>query len=269
MITKHPRPLKKWGQHFLHDQKIIAAITQNFLKQAKAIVEIGPGPGALTVHLKKHELPFLAIDIDERAKDIHKDLLADHELIIGDALDIDLNSKLNEAFPNNEHIWLVGNLPYNVSTALLVKFLTLGQIPFMTLMFQKEVGEKILLKEGEKYLACSLGLLTFAFFETSKLCNVKPGAFFPPPKVDSVVLSFQRRSTPLVKIDTFAQYEKFLRKIFSRPRKQVKTFWRHEFPLHAFPFLDLGLREDLRAEKLEQQQVLDIFHYTQRPPSAP
>lgn len=250
---------KKWGQHFLHDQKVISLITQDFLQQAQGILEIGPGPGALTKILAKHNLPFVAIDIDDRVREIHSDLLTSEQIIIADAMKIDLGQILQQHFPSAAHVWLVSNLPYNASSQLLVNFLPLIKIQYMTLMFQKEVGEKVLMREKENHLACSLGMLTQSFFEVKKKCLVRPGSFTPPPKVDSMVLSFSRRVDPLINLQHFQQFQKFLRKLFSRPRKQIKTFWAHEFGHTPLPLMHLGLREDLRAEKLSLEQTIEIF----------
>lgn len=251
---------KKWGQHFLHDQKVISLITQDFIKQAQAILEIGPGPGALTKILAKQDLPFLAIDIDERVREANRDLLTDQQIIIGDAMKIDLGQSFQQHFSPSTSIWLVSNLPYNASSQLLVKFLPLTQIRYMTLMFQKEVGEKVLMKEKENVLACSLGMLSQSFFEIKKKCLVKPGSFSPPPKVDSIVLSFERREVPLVDLLHFERFQTYLRKLFSRPRKQIKSFWAHEFGSKPIPLKDLELREDLRAEKLTLSQTIEIFN---------
>src|SRR5665647_728814 len=97
-------------------------------------------------------------------------------------------------------IWLVSNLPYNVSVPLTLSFLRIPEIKYMTLMYQKEVAEKILPKDLRNSMG-SLHVLNLTQFEISHVVNAPPGAFLPPPKVDSQVLQFKRREIPLIGLE--------------------------------------------------------------------
>jgi 16S rRNA (adenine1518-N6/adenine1519-N6)-dimethyltransferase len=239
---------KDLGQHFLKDQNIIDKICSDHPGTTCGILEIGPGPGVLTKHLAQLQRPYHVIEKDSRFEEILNSIISPEQITIGDALEEDLQ------FFNPT--WLVSNLPYNVASPLLVKFLKLENIRFMTLMFQKEVGKRILTNDMN-----SLGALSQNYFEISTLCNVPPGAFLPPPKVNSIVLSFKRREHPRIPLNQIEEFEKFLRILFKMRRKQIVNVLKSNFDMekvaNAFTSLNLKLTE--RAENLTLTNVIDLF----------
>ncbi len=259
---KLPYADKKFGQHFLTNQQVIKMITQDFAQSTDAILEIGPGPGILTKELIKLSHPFAAIEKDQRlAEYLIPKILTDDQIYFADALDVDLNKFIKTKLSNALNVWLVSNLPYNVSTPLTIKFLKTIQIKYMTLMYQKEVADKILNSKEQKDNN-SLHMLCYSFFTVTPLCKVKPGSFSPPPKVDSMVLSFSRRSKPLIKLEDFVQFETFLRRLFSQRRKQLQKVLRQYYPLDKLlPLLEkLIISPTIRAEVLSEEEVIQLYY---------
>lgn len=220
MSKKLPWANKDLGQHFLKDQKVITGITDDFKDSAKNIIEIGPGPGILTEHLANHQLPFHVIEKDKRMIEYLGDIVKDGNINFIDALKINYSEFIKER-GIEEDLWLVSNLPYNVSTPLLIMFLQTPEIKYMTLMFQKEVADKVFPFSSKKNTMGSLTTLSQTYFETQLLCQVPPGAFIPPPKVDSAVITFKRIADPIIPLSEFSKFEKFLRALFQFKRKQI------------------------------------------------
>lgn len=251
-----PRADKKLGQHFLRDSKIIQAITQDHQNGDHAILEVGPGPAILTPHLAARGRPFAVIEMDQRFEELLRPLTPN--VHIGDALDVNLDEFIKTTFPGKE-VMLVSNLPYNVSVPLLTKFIATPAITCMTLMFQKEVADKVF-SEGKNAMG-SLMALTCAYFSVKPLCKVPPGAFVPPPKVDSAVISLTRLAKPLVAFDQMKKYETFLRLFFSQKRKQLggvlKSRYNAEELAHAFS--KVGIERTIRAEALNLNQVIALY----------
>jgi len=245
---------KDLGQHFLKDQNIISKICSDHGRETCGILEIGPGPGVLTNHLSKLKRPYHVIEKDSRFEEILSSILTPDQITIGDALD--------EELLFFDTTWLVSNLPYNVASPLLVKFLKLKNIKFMTLMFQKEVGNRILTTDMN-----SLGALSQNYFEISTLCQVPPGAFSPPPKVNSIVLSFKRRENPKVPLEQFDKFEKFLRTLFKMRRKQMGNVLKSDFEKDKVTkaLSEINIKISERAENLTLENVIDLYERLGRP----
>jgi 16S rRNA (adenine1518-N6/adenine1519-N6)-dimethyltransferase len=256
-----PSTDKSLGQHFLRDQNIIQQICCDFKDKAEAIVEIGPGPGILTEHLAELGLPYFVIEKDSRFEVYLEQFLKTEQIWMGDALQVHLSRYFEEKGISGKKIWLVSNLPYNIATPLLVNFLQAPEIAYMTLMFQKEVADKVFPFATTKNFMNSLLVLCQSFFECDLLTKVPPGAFAPPPKVDSAVISFTRRETPLVPLSEFRTLEKFLRQMFSQRRKQLGGVLKSNFPVEKIKesFQALGIETTLRSEVLTLPQVIELY----------
>jgi 16S rRNA (adenine1518-N6/adenine1519-N6)-dimethyltransferase len=180
------RPKKHLGQHFLINQKAIAAICRTALAStAPLIIEIGPGRGALTDLLLKDGRPLWAVDLDTDACELLRRRYADvphFNILHGDAASIGL--------PAAESLCIVGNLPYNAATAILARFL-MEPLPWgrMVMMFQLEVGQKLMGRPGEKDYG-PLSVLAQNVADMKTVIKLGPSSFSPPPKVDSIVLAF-------------------------------------------------------------------------------
>jgi 16S rRNA (adenine1518-N6/adenine1519-N6)-dimethyltransferase len=256
-----PSTDKSLGQHFLRDQNIIQQICSDFKDQAEAIVEIGPGPGILSEHLALLGLPYYVIEKDTRFEVYLEQFIGSDQITMDDALQIQLSKFFEEKNISGKKIWLVSNLPYNIATPLLVNFLQAPEIKFMTLMFQKEVADKVFPFATTKNSMSSLLVLCQSYFECDLLVKVPPGAFQPPPKVDSAVITFKRREIPLVPLEEFRTLEKFLRQMFSQRRKQIggvlKSYYLPAKIQESFD--SLGLSTTLRSEVFTLEQVLELY----------
>lgn len=256
-MGQNPKANKELGQHYLKDQTVINKIMQDAPREYDLIVEVGPGPATLTKELNKFEKDIFLIEMDERFDDMLTPLSNVKKIFYEDALKFDWE-KFCDTYPGK--IWLVSNLPYNISSQLFISFLKVPNIIHMTLMYQKEVGEKTTIRDNKNQMN-SLLSLSLNYTVPKSLCKVPPGAFNPPPKVDSIVVSYQRIETPLVELKDFQSYEQFLRLLFSGKRKQLGRVLKPEAKLIA------KLKErkfDLtrRAETLDFSEVIDIFkHY--------
>ncbi|MGB3643632.1 MAG: 16S rRNA (adenine(1518)-N(6)/adenine(1519)-N(6))-dimethyltransferase RsmA [Mesorhizobium sp.] len=202
IIERHGLQAKKaLGQNFLLDLNLTGKIarTAGDLSQA-TVIEVGPGPGGLTrALLFNGARRVVAIERDERCLSALAEI-SDHypgrlEVISGDALKADFS-----ALAPGEATKIVANLPYNVGTELLVRWLTVGQWPpfyaSMTLMFQREVAERIVAKPGSSPYG-RLGVLAGWRTEATIAFDVPPQAFTPPPKVTSSVVHLVPRAAPL------------------------------------------------------------------------
>jgi len=260
MAKKLPWANKDLGQHFLKDQGIITSITEDFADVAKNVIEIGPGPGILTEHLSNHGLPFHVIEKDKRMIDYLGDIVKEGNINFTDALKVDYSEFIKER-GIDEDLWLVSNLPYNVSTPLLLMFLQTPEIKYMTLMFQKEVADKVFPFATKKNFMGSLMCLSQTYFETDLLCKAPPGAFIPPPKVDSAVITFKRRENPIVPLSEFKTFEKFLRSVFQFKRKQIgknlKAYADKEQLETALAQIDQPIT--VRAEALQLDDIQKLY----------
>lgn len=259
-MAKLPKADKDLGQHFLRDQNVISKITNDFTEECDVIIEVGPGPAVLTQHLAKHEKPLYIIEKDTRFIEFLDEYVKKENQFIQDALKFEWKKFLKDHKLNDKKIWLVSNLPYNVGTVLFTQFLTVPQIKYMSLMFQKEVGEKTYIREVKNQMN---GLLTLSlnYFKSKALIKVAPGAFTPPPKVDSIVVSYERIEDPEISIKDFKKLNIFTRLLFSNKRKQISSVLKAQYSkdqlANAFEKSNIG--SNLRAEALSFKEVIQLF----------
>jgi len=209
---------KRFGQHFLVDAGIIDAIVSAVdPREGDRLVEIGPGLAALTDALLRRVSTLTAIEIDrdlaERLRRRYGDRIA---LIEADVLGVDF-ARLGEAQP----LRVVGNLPYNISSPLLVHLLKArGCVVDQHFMLQKEVVERIVSPPGGAGYG-RLGVLMQAFYEVESLFDVPPESFDPPPRVDSAVLRMlPRRDATTVEASILSEV---LAAAFGQRRKMLRN----------------------------------------------
>ncbi len=268
--TRLPLPLanKSLGQHFLKDQKVIHTICADFSLapyRPEAMIEVGPGPGILTETLalrsQNENIPFYVIEKDDRFPPYLLQFLQEEQITMTDALALNLSDFFKEKKIDQKKIWLVSNLPYNISTPLLINFLKAVEIKYLTLMFQKEVADKVFPFSTSKNFMGSLMVMSQTYFDCELLCKVPPGAFSPPPKVDSAVLTMKRKDSPLIPLEEFHQLEKFVRQLFAQKRKQLGGHLKSSYPVEKISqvFNSLNIPLTIRAEALTLHQVLDLY----------
>jgi 16S rRNA (adenine1518-N6/adenine1519-N6)-dimethyltransferase len=239
---------KRFGQHFLHDQGVLKRIVDAVAPAPEdAIVEIGPGEGALTRLLLARLDRLDAIEIDrDLAAALAAEFPSNRLNVVGaDVLDFDF-----AAFPPGMRV--VGNLPYNISTPILFHLARhADRVRDMHFMLQLEVVERMVAKPSTpEYGRLSVMLQTR--FDMKKLFKVSPGAFRPPPKVESAVV----RLVPLrEKMQCDPQVlEKIVREAFSARRKTL----RNALPLEAGDFEALRIDPMLRPENLSPADYVRI-----------
>lgn len=180
------RPKKFFGQHFLHDQSVVEAIVAAaHISKNDIVLEIGPGKGVLTRRLVEEALRVVAVDIDGEAIDaVRASVTADNlELVHADILS--LSSIQRDDLVGSDYI-CVGNLPYNITSEVLNTFLVQEPKPLRCVfMVQREVAQRMMAGAGDMN---RLALMVQLHALVSRVIHVKPGAFFPPPEVQSTVV---------------------------------------------------------------------------------
>ena len=217
------RPRRRFGQHFLHDPAVLARIVEHVgPRRDDALVEIGPGRGALTRLLLERVARLDAIELDrDLAAYLARDC-GDHSglhLHQADALDFDYRAL---AAARGARLRIVGNLPYNVSTRLLMILLAQRDaISDMCFMVQQEVAARLCAEAGQRDYG-RLGVMFGLHCETRRLFGVGPGAFTPPPKVDSTMIAVRPRAAPLAVVHNPASFEALVRTAFGTRRKTLR-----------------------------------------------
>jgi len=253
VIKSHGLSAKKsLGQNFLLDLNLTAKIARQAGDLTTSdVLEIGPGPGGLTrALLHEGARKVLAVEKDARCLPALADIAAHYpgrlEVINEDALAIDAASRLTPP------IRVVANLPYNVGTELLVRWLTPEKWPpfwdSLTLMFQREVAERIVAAPGSKTYG-RLSILTQWRAEAKIVMDLRPGAFTPPPKVSSAVVHIKRRDQMLFEAD-----EKRLTRIvalaFQQRRKMLRASLKSLSPEIEDVLQSVGIAPTERAENV-------------------
>jgi 16S rRNA (adenine1518-N6/adenine1519-N6)-dimethyltransferase len=245
------QPRKRFGQHFLHERRVVERLLKEIdPEKTDFVVEIGPGEGALTGPLLEKLDALQAIEIDrdlaaQLENQYPKEKLSVH---CADALEFDFAE-----LPAGMRI--VGNLPYNISTPLLFHLARFaGRVRDMHFMLQLEVVERMVAAHSTpEYGRLSVMLQTR--FRMKKLFNVAPGAFRPPPKVDSAVV----RLVPIGEKPACdeALLEKIVRQAFSARRKTL----RNALPVAPGDLEALRLDPKLRPENLSPADYVRIADY--------
>lgn len=196
------RAKKNLGQNFLFDLNITNKIARSAGDLTKStVIEVGPGPGGLTRALLANGAHrVVAVERDERCLPALEEISAHYpgrlEVIAGDAMETDFAALASGA----ENVRIVANLPYNIGTELLIRWLTGPQWPpfwtSMTLMFQNEVAQRIVAKPGDNAYG-RLGVLAGWRTRANIVFDLPPQAFSPPPKVNSAVVHLEPREKPL------------------------------------------------------------------------
>ena len=243
---------KSLGQNFLIDKNIINKITDIVNIESKSILEIGPGTGNLTRSLiKKKPKKFYVIEKDKRLiLQLKKEFQNQIILINEDVLNIDEN------YLCKEKLIVFGNLPYNISTEILCKWiLNLNNRKFwfenLILMFQKEVADRILSEyNSTKY--GRLSILANWKLNIKKIIDIKPNCFSPKPKIDSSLLYFSPKDN-FFKLQNSYNLEKVTRIFFNQRRKMIKKPFNQLFSGNKDISLKLNIDLNLRPQNLNYE----------------
>ena len=214
------RAKKSLGQNFLTDKNVIDKIINLTSIQNEVILEVGPGTGNLTSHiLKKKPKKFYVIEKDNKLASNLNDKFKDQLIIINDDV-----LKVDETLLFKDTVTVFGNLPYNISTEILSKWIVNLKDHFwfntLILMFQKEVAERIVADFNTSSYG-RLSILSNWKLNIKKIFDIKPEAFYPKPKVDSSLLLFSPKKS-FVKIKNPENLEIITRVFFNQRRKMIK-----------------------------------------------
>lgn len=239
------RPRKRFGQHFLHERATVARIVAALApRPGERIVEIGPGEGALTGSLLAAAGRLEVVELDRdlaaalRARADWPGELVVHE---GDALVFDF-----AALAGTGRLRLVGNLPYNISTPLLFHLLAQrAAIADMHFMLQREVVDRLAAAPGTKAYG-RLTVMVAAYCTAEPLFRVGPGAFRPPPAVESALVRLTPRAEPAVPPEHAARFAELVRLAFGARRKTLRNALRGRIDAPAIEAagIDPGARAD-------------------------
>ena len=242
---------KSLGQNFLIDKNILEKIVKINNVENKAVLEIGPGTGNLTSYILKNKPRKLyVIEKDNNLASKLKEKFKDKIIIINEDV-----LKIDEKNIADEKLTVFGNLPYNISTEILCKWiLNLTNKNFwfnyLILMFQKEVADRIISDFGSSNYG-RLSVLSHWKLEVKKICNIYPTSFFPKPRVDSSLLFFKPKKK-FYEIKNPKNLEKITRIFFSQRRKMLKKPFNQIFGdnLQIVDKLEIDLK--LRPQNLDQ-----------------
>ena len=248
---------KSLGQNFLTDEFILKKISKSITTTPNdLIIEIGPGKGALTKYLVNKNSYLVCFEIDTRMKDILKKYENNQtKIIYQDILESNILEDINNIKYNN--IYIIANIPYYITTPIIKKVMELPKLESMTLLVQKEVGERLSSKPGNKNYG-SLTVYLNYYFNIEYLFTVKNSCFEPVPKVDSAVINFKRKNK-----HQNVKNEKILFKLiedsFRLKRKTLKNNLK-EYNWHKIieVLQKNNLSENTRAEEISLEIFIDI-----------
>lgn len=251
------KPRKRFGQNFLHDAHIIQNIIQTLNPQpTDHLVEIGPGLGALTLPTleKSQKLTVVEIDRDLIDRWQSSQYAANGQLAIiaQDALTVDYGI----IHPGNP-IRVFGNLPYNISTPLLLHlFSQLTNIQDMLFMLQKEVVDRLVAPPNCKDYG-RLSVTTQTLCEAENVLHVPPGAFNPPPKVQSAVVQLKPLPTPKCPLEHVPLLQSVVADAFGQRRKVITNSLK-KYSAEVIPWNQFDISPKARAENISVEQFIEL-----------
>ncbi len=245
------KPKKSLGQNFLIDRAVLEQIVDTVEVANKEILEIGPGSGNLTTFiLKKKPKKLYVIEKDDELALLLEDKFTDEITIINDDV-----LKISEDKISSEKLTVFGNLPYNISTEILSKWITNlnKKIWFesLVLMFQKEVAERIIAESNTSKYG-RLSILSNWKLNIKKIIDIKPQSFSPRPKIDSTLLLFTPREK-IFELKDSKNLEMITRVFFSQRRKMLKKPFNQVFNNAKEVAKKFNIDLNLRPQNLEPE----------------
>jgi 16S rRNA (adenine1518-N6/adenine1519-N6)-dimethyltransferase len=221
-------PRKRLGQHFLVDRNILNKVIRSAgVEKEDVVLEVGPGLGEMTLALARQAKKVIAIEIDSKLVVILEKKMKDHpnvEVVKSDILKVDFDQFLKK---EGHPIKVVANLPYQISTPLLFRFIESKDVfSTFTLMLQREVAERMVAPPGRKEYG-PLSIFIQLSFDLTIRFFIKPSAFFPPPKVDSALVHMVWREEPLVETNDEEWFKRVVKACFGYRRKTLVNALKH------------------------------------------
>ena len=249
---------KSLGQNFLNDKNVLQKIINSVNIENKSILEVGPGTGNLTSYILENKpKKVIVIEKDNLLVQELKKLFGKRIIIINEDI-----LKIDETNFFNEKMTVFGNLPYNVSTEIITKWIINSKnilwFDCLILMFQKEVADRIIAEfntsnYGRLSIICNWKLYI------KKICDIKPEAFSPKPKVDSSLLFFYPKKN-FIKIQNPKNLEKITRVFFNQRRKMLKKPFNQLFNGNQKVLDKLKINLTLRPQNLDFETYYKLAH---------
>ena len=247
---------KSLGQNFLKDKNIINKISESIKPtEEDLIVEIGPGAGALTNELVKKNCDVICFEIDTRLKEILEAIDYPRlKIVFNDFLKVNLKEYIDET--KYKHIYFVGNLPYYITTAIINKIIDESNPYEITVMVQKEVGDRFMSKPNSRDYG-SLSVFLQYNFDVTRVVNVNKRCFEPVPKVDSV--DVKKTKNKKWEANNEEKFYKLVKDSFKQKRKNLRNNLRN-YDLTKVEDVLKKHNKDLtaRAESLSIEQFVEI-----------
>lgn len=250
---------KRFGQHFLHDKNVIQRLVDAIhAEPGQHIVEIGPGQGALTLPILKIVECMDVVELDWdlipalKLRCSGKGALIVHQ---ADALEFDFSQIIRE----NESLRVIGNLPYNISTPLIFHLLEYAEhISDMFFMLQKEVVERLAAKPGSGTYG-RLSIMVQYHCDVSDLFHVPPGAFYPPPQVDSAVVKLVPHHDIAHRAENYSHFSDIVKTAFSHRRKTLRNSLKEL--VSDEDWKESAINPQLRPEQLSVADYVSLSNY--------
>ena len=268
MKKYHIKANKNLGQNFLIDEQVIEKIVNaSEIKKEDCVIEIGPGLGTLTKELLEKAGKVISVELDKKMITILKDRFAlynNFELINNDILQVDLEKIIStEKEKEFKNVKVVANLPYYITTPIIMKLLEEKlDLESITVMVQKEVADRLIATPSDK----ETGAITYSVYYYAKgeeILEVPKESFIPEPEVTSKVIKLNIRKEPPVKVKSPEVMFRIIKCAFMQRRKTLlnalvntKVFLNKDEGIKILK--KIGLREDVRAEKLKIEDFAKI-----------
>jgi 16S rRNA (adenine1518-N6/adenine1519-N6)-dimethyltransferase len=263
-VSTYARAKKSLGQHWLVDGRVLRRIASaaDFTDQ-DTVVEVGPGRGALTQHLAARASRLIAVELDRelapRLAETYRDA-SNVSVLERDVLEKPVEEILNEGGGGLPYV-VVGNLPYNVGSPIVRKFLNAAVKPrWLLVMLQAEVAERMAARPGDM---SALAVETQVSAEARILFRVPPKAFRPPPKVDSAVLRLDVSDSLEVEVDDRQAFMQLVHAGFAAPRKRLRNSLAVGLRVPSFQAGEIlkvaGVDGDMRPQMLDLEAWRRVY----------
>jgi len=257
---RHPPALKRFGQHFLSDKRILNAIVDALAPTAAdTVVEVGPGRGSLTELLAERSGRLIAVEIDRALAAQLRERYAGNPRV--QIVEADFLASDPAALAGDDFL-LIGNVPYYITTPIVFKALEPPMPRRSVFLVQREVAERMAAKAGtENYGALTVNVAVVA--DVEQAMTVPASAFKPPPKVESAVVRLTPRDQPLVGLESLAAFRTFVQAAFGHRRKQMVRVLRSVRGLSAEAAGDslerVGIPPTSRPEVVTPREFAELF----------
>jgi len=250
---------KKFGQNFIIDENIVDNIVKRSnIDSETMVLEIGPGSGSLTYKLAKVSKHVLCYEIDTSLDKILKDNLKDYSNVtikFADFLESDPHEDL-KAYEYGK-LYIVSNLPYYITTPIIMKVIEELDVDKIIVMVQKEVGDRFKAKPNTKDYN-SLSVYLNYYFDVTKICDVSRNVFVPKPNVDSIVVAFTKKEQKFI-VKNEKLFFKLVRDSFKQKRKNLKNnLINYDLSKISEVLSKYGFDLSVRAEQLDINIFIDM-----------